>query len=81
MEIPIAFDGRVTTRRRVDFVISNDNEKPLLETRGRRTMLPEGVEQCLLYLHQGYHRVCVPANLGEKPLGIQRFLRTLQGGL
>lgn len=81
VEIPIAFDAQMTTRRRVGFVISNDDEEPLLETKGRSTMLPEGVEQCLLYLREGYHRVCVPGNLSEKPLGIQRFLRTQQGGL
>ena len=60
-EIPIAFDRQMTTRRGVDFVISNDDEKPLQETKGRRTMPPEGVEQSLLCLHQGYHRVCAEA--------------------
>jgi hypothetical protein len=48
----------------------------LLETKARRTLLPEDTEQCLLYLYQGRHRVCLLANFGEKLLGKKRVVYT-----
>jgi GxxExxY protein len=78
VEIPIAYDGVVITRRRVDFVIWNDGGELLLETKARSTILAEDVEQCLLYLHQGGYRLCLLVNFGEKPLGIRRFVHTPQ---
>jgi len=76
VEIPIFYDGIVVTKRRVDFVIGDEAEQLLLETKARREILPEDVEQCLLYLHQGGYRLCLLANFGEKPLGIRRFVHT-----
>jgi len=48
VEIPIAYDGVVVTRRRVDFVIGNDAGELLLETKARSAILDEDIEQCLL---------------------------------
>jgi GxxExxY protein len=78
VEIPIAYDEVVITKRRVDFVIWDDSDELLLETKARSTILPEDVEQCLLYLHQGGYRVCLLVNFGEKPLGVRRFVHTPQ---
>ena len=76
VEIPIAYDGVVVTRRRVDFVIWNDTDQLILETNARSVILAEDVEQCLLYLHQGGYRLCLLVNFGEKPLGVRRFVHT-----
>ncbi len=76
VEIPIAYDGVVVTKRRVDSVIWNDAGELLLETKATCLILPEDVEQCLLYLHQGGYRLCLLVNLGEKPLGVRRFVHT-----
>jgi len=79
VEIPIAYDGVVVTKRRVDFVIWSDADELLLEVKARSAILPEDVEQCLLYLHQGGYRLCLLVNFGEKPLGVRRFVHTPQG--
>ncbi len=79
VEIPIAYDGVIVTKRRVDFVIWDDSDELLLETKARNSILPEDVEQCLLYLHQGGYRVCLLVNFGEKPLGVRRFVHTPLG--
>ena len=79
VEIPIAYDGVVVTRRRVDFVIWNEEGELLLETKARSEILAEDVEQCLLYLHQGGYRLCLLVNFGETPLGVRRFVHTPQG--
>jgi len=76
VEIPVSYDGRVVTNRRVDFVIWDEHDEVLLETKARSTLLPEDTEQCLLYLYQGRYRVCLLANFGEKPLGKKRFVYT-----
>jgi GxxExxY protein len=79
VEIPIAFDGVVVTRRRVDFVVWRDrpeNDELILETKARSAILDEDVEQCLLYLHQGGYRLCLLVNFGQKPLGVRRFVHT-----
>jgi GxxExxY protein len=76
VEIPIAYDEQVVTRRRVDFVVWNGDEELILETKARSQILDEDVEQCLLYLHQGNYGVCLLVNFGQKPLGIQRFVHT-----
>ena len=77
VEIPIAYDGVVITKRRVDFVVWDDGgDELLLETKARSAILPEDVEQCLLYLHQGGYRLCLLVNFGEKPLGVRRFVHT-----
>jgi GxxExxY protein len=80
VEIPIAYDGVVVTRRRVDFVVWNEEGELLLETKARSVILPEDVEQCLLYLHQSGQRLCLLVNFGEKPLGVRRFVHTPQTG-
>ena len=64
VEIPIAYDGVIVTRRRVDFVVWNDDGELLLETKAKSVILPEDVEQCLLYLHQGGYRLCLLVNFG-----------------
>ena len=82
VKIPIAYDGVVVTKRRVDFVIWRGDDELLLETKARSSILPEDVgrpgdiEQSLLYLHQGGYRLCLLVNFGEKPLGIRRFVHT-----
>jgi GxxExxY protein len=76
VEIPIAYDGVVVTKRRVDFVVWNDSDELLLEVKAKSNILPEDVEQCLLYLHQGGYRLCLLVNFGEKPLGIRRLVYT-----
>jgi GxxExxY protein len=78
VEIPITFDGVVVTKRRVDFVVWNDMDELLLETKARSAILPEDVEQCLLYLHQGAYELCLLVNFGEKPLGVRRYVHTPQ---
>ena len=76
VDIPIAYDGIVVTKRREDFLIGNAETCLLLETKARSVILPEEREQCLLYLHQGGYRLCLLVNFGEKPLGIRRFVHT-----
>lgn len=76
IEIPIAYDGVVVTKRRADFFIWTDSDELLLETKARSALLPEDVEQCLLYLHQGGFRLCLLVNFGQKPLGVRRFVHT-----
>jgi len=74
VEIPIVYQGVIVTRRRVDFVISSDDEELLLETKAASAIRPEDVEQCLLYLQQGHYRLCLLINFGVKPLGVRRFV-------
>jgi GxxExxY protein len=76
VEIPIAYDGIVVTRRRVDFVIEDCKDRLILETKASSQVRPEDVEQCLLYLHQGGYRLCLLVNFGEKPLKTRRFVHT-----
>ena len=75
-EIPIVFDGVEVTRRRVDFVIWDDQSTLLLETKAEKAILPEDYEQCLLYLINGHFRVCLLANFGQVPLGKRRRVHT-----
>jgi len=76
VEIPLSFDGVVITKRRVDFVIWNATDELILETKARKAIVAEDVEQCLLYLHQGGFRLCLLVNFGEKPLGVKRLVHT-----
>lgn len=78
VKIPVMYDGVVITRRRVDFVVWDETDELLLETKARSTILPEDIEQCLLYLHQGEYRLCLLVNFGERPLGIRRLVHTPQ---
>jgi GxxExxY protein len=78
VEIPIAYDGVMVTRRRVDFVIWDAEAELILETKAISQIRPEDVEQCLLYLRQGNYKVCLLINFGQKPLGIRRFVHTPQ---
>lgn len=79
VEVAVVYDDVVITRRRVDFVIWNDAEELILETKARSQILPEDVEQCLLYLRQGRYRLCLLVNFGQKPLGIRRLVHTPDG--
>ena len=78
-EVPIAYDDVIVTHRRVDFVIWDGHDELMLETKAASAILPEDIEQCLLYLHQGNYRICLLVNFGEKPLGIRRFVHTPNG--
>ncbi len=80
VEVPIEYDDIVVTQRRVDFVIRDDEAELIMETNAKSEILPEDVEQCLLYLHQGRYKVCLLVNFGEKPLGIRRFVHTPEEG-
>jgi len=53
VHIPIAYDGIVVTRRRVDYVIRGQSGELIMETKAASEIRPEDVEQCVLYLHQG----------------------------
>ena len=79
VEIPLSFDGIVVTKRRVDCVIWNATDELILETKARKGILAEDVEQCLLCLHQGGFRLCLLVNFGEKPLGVKRLVHTPPG--
>ena len=76
VEVPIAYEGVVVTKRRVDFVIGDGDDELILETKARSEIRPEDVEQCLLYLHQGGYKICLLANFGEKPIKVRRFVHT-----
>ncbi len=76
VDIPIAYDGIVVTKRRVDYVIHDQTSELILETKAASDIKPEDAEQCLLYLHQGNYRLCLLINFGEKPLAIRRFVYT-----
>ena len=76
VDVPIAYDDVIVTKRRVDFLISDDSAEIILETKAKSEIKPEDVEQCLLYLHQGNYQVCLLINFGEKPLGVRRFVHT-----
>jgi GxxExxY protein len=78
-EVPIFFDGVEITRRRVDFVIWDDQATLLLEVKAARAIRPEDSEQCLLYLRNGNFRVCLLANFGEVPLGKKRWVHSPDG--
>lgn len=75
IEIPIVYEGVIITRRRVDFVINDQQDELILETKAASQIKPEDVEQCLLYLNQGNYHLCLLVNFGVKPLQIQRFVR------
>lgn len=75
-EIPIIYDGVIITRRRVDFLIWDDNDELILETKARSKILDQDIEQCLLYLQNSGYRVCLLVNFGEKPIGRQRLVYT-----
>ena len=76
VEIPIAYDGMIITKRRVDFVIGDESDPLLLETKARSVLLPEDIEQCLLYLRQGNYRLCLLVNLGERPIVVKRLVHS-----
>lgn len=78
-EIPIAYDGVEVTRRRVDFVIWDDEVTLLLECKAAKTVKLDDFEQGVLYLRNGNFRVCLFANFGEIPLGKYRRVYTPNG--
>ena len=80
VEIPITYDDVIVTRRRVDYLIADDSDELILETKAASQVKPEDVEQCLLYLHRGGYQLCLLVNFGEKPLKPRRFVHTLEGG-
>ncbi len=68
-EIPICFDGVEVTRRRVDFVVWDDEATLLLEVKAAKMVLPEDYEQCYLYLRNGNFKTILLINFGQVPLG------------
>jgi GxxExxY protein len=74
--VPIVFDGVTVTKRRIDFVVFRDDATLIMETKARSLILPEDIEQCMLYLRQGSYSTCLLVNFGEKPLGIRRLVHT-----
>jgi GxxExxY protein len=76
VEIPVAYEGVLLTTRRVDFSVTDGNDTLLLETKARREILPEDLEQCLMYLQKSNQRLCLLVNFGQFPLGIKRLLHT-----
>ena len=76
VEVPITYDDRVITKRRVDFLVWDDSGELIVETKARSEILAEDVEQCLLYLHNGGYKLCLLVNFGQKPLGIKRLVNT-----
>ncbi len=76
VEIPIAYDGVVVTKRRVDFVCRNDADRLLLETKAAQAIRPEDAEQCLLYVTKSNEKLVLLVNFGEKPLRPRRFVNT-----
>jgi GxxExxY protein len=79
VQIPITYDGVVVTRRRVDFVCWDKNDRGLLETKAASTVRPEDVEQCLLYVTKGNEKLVLLVNFGEKPIKARRFVNTPDG--
>ena len=76
VEVPITYDDRVITKRRVDFLVWDDSGELIVETKARSEILAEDVEQCLLYLHNGGYKLCLLVNFGQKPLGIKRLVNS-----
>jgi GxxExxY protein len=76
VDIPITYDDVVVTTRRVDYVIQNETDQLILETKAASVIKPEDIEQCLLYLHRGGYHLCLLVNFGEKPLKVRRFINT-----
>jgi GxxExxY protein len=76
VEIPIRYQGEVVTRRRVDFLVWDGLSELILETKARSGILPEDIEQCLLYLEQGNYPLCLLINFGQKPVAVRRFVYT-----
>ncbi len=78
-DIPIYFDTIEITRRRVDFVVWDDEATLLLEVKAAKAVRPEDIEQCLLYLHNGNFRLCLLVNFGQFPLFKKRLVYTPTG--
>ena len=78
VEIPIAYDGVVVTKRRVDFVCWDDQDRLLLETKAAQAIRPEDAEQSLLYVTKANEKLVLLVNFGEKPLRPRRFVNTPQ---
>ena len=74
VEVTIVYKDVIVTRRRVDFVVSDDHDTLIIETKARSCILPKDVEQCLLYLRQGGYRLCLLVNFGQRRLGIKRLV-------
>jgi GxxExxY protein len=79
VEIPIVYDGVEVTQRRVDFLCWDEHDALLLETKAASQVRPEDVEQCLLYVTKGSHKLILLVNFGEKPLRTRRFVNTPHG--
>jgi GxxExxY protein len=77
VEIPIFYEGQIVTIRRVDFYIEREQEHLFLETKARGVLLPEDIEQCLIYLHNSSERLCLLVNFGQRPLVTRRLVYDL----
>lgn len=76
VKIPIKYDGQIITKRRVDFLIWDEDDEIILETKARSEILDQDIEQCLLYLKNGGYETCLLVNFGEKPIGRRRIVYT-----
>ncbi len=76
VEIPLYYEGLMISKRRVDFLIGDKDGQLFLETKARKVILDEDIEQCLLYLQQGGYSLCLLVNFGEIPLGVKRLVHT-----
>jgi GxxExxY protein len=51
IEIPIVYENVIITKRRVDFIIQDQQDELILEIKAASVIKPEDYEQCLLYLN------------------------------
>ena len=76
VNIPLTYDDVLITNRRVDYLIEDDTDQLIMETKAVSVIKPEDVEQCLMYLHRGGYKLCLLVNFGEKPIKVKRLVYT-----
>lgn len=76
VNIPLTYDDVLITNRRVDYLIEDETDQLIMETKAASEIKPEDVEQCLMYLHRGGYKLCLLVNFGEKPVKVKRLIHT-----
>ncbi len=76
VQVPVSYDGITITRRRVDFLCWDEDDKLLLETKALPFLRPDDVKQVLFYLTKGDCQISLLINLGQKPIRPHRFVHT-----
>jgi GxxExxY protein len=76
VNIPLTYDDVLITNRRVDYLIEDETDQLIMETKAATEIKPEDVEQCLMYLHRGGYKLCLLVNFGEKPVKVKRLVHT-----